>query len=170
MNFVPQLFLIQPNCDLADAVLLALEQGVRLFIVCGGDGTIDSVAALLAAPQAASLASAQILPGEPPLLAIIPTGTQNNVAFNLGIPTDISAALGLLKTGRKRWIDLGLAHSANGQRIFVEACSVGLLSALFPAADEIQRGNFPRLAEFLGTLMAFPVSEIDIAVDNLPVS
>jgi diacylglycerol kinase family enzyme len=65
----------------------ALEDGIRMFVVCGGDGTID------------------VMAGTNATLGIIPTGTQNNVALSLGIPADIPAAVAI--TG-------GLAEIAAG--------------------------------------------------------
>ncbi len=162
LNFSSQVFFIQPNCDLESAIIYALNQGIKYFIACGGDGTIDSVAGVLAKHTQLSRDS------QYPILGIIPTGTQNNIALSLGIPTDIQSAVELLSKGYPRPIDLGVVTCSGGQRIFLEACSVGLFSALFPAADDIQHGNIPRVAELLGTLIAFPLSEIHISADDQP--
>src|SRR5258707_11097246 len=94
-NYLPEVFLVQPDCDLDDVVKDALHRGLRLFVVCGGDGTIDSVAAMLAGTRGT--------------LAIVPAGTRNNVAFSLGIPDDPAAAVGPLRSGRRPKIDVGLA-------------------------------------------------------------
>ena len=40
------------------------------------------------------------------------------------------AAAALVRTGRRLKIDVGLADNGQEKRIFLEACSVGLLSAL----------------------------------------
>lgn len=78
-KFVPEAFLVEAGCDLPGTVREALAQGVRMFVVCGGDGTVTSVAGMLA--------------GERATLGIIPTGTQNNTARSLGIPTDIPSSI-----------------------------------------------------------------------------
>src|SRR5512147_2098430 len=72
LNLVPEVYLIEQDCDLRPVIRDALQDGIRLFVVCGGDGTIDTVAGALSDTSAT--------------LGIIPTGTQNNVALSLGIP------------------------------------------------------------------------------------
>jgi len=153
-NYLPEVSVVQPGLDIRTEVKHALRRGYRLFVAAGGDGTIDSVAAVLAGTSAT--------------LAVIPAGTRNNVAFSLGIPDDPAAAAALLRTGRRLKIDVGLVDNGREKRVFLEACSVGLLSALFPATDDIQHGNLARLGDLLGTLLSSPVSEIKLAVDGQP--
>jgi diacylglycerol kinase family enzyme len=151
-KIVPEAHLVEPGSDLSEVVQEALKQGIRTFVVCGGDGTIDAVAGALAGTRA--------------ILGIIPTGTQNNVALSLGIPRDIPAAIAILRTGRRIKVDLGLAVCGEIKRPFLEICSVGLLSALFPAADDIQHGNLARVGDFLATLVASPPAEMRLVLDN----
>jgi diacylglycerol kinase (ATP) len=151
-NLVPEAFLVEPGCDLPGVVRSALEDGMRMFVVCGGDGTIDVMAGILA--------------GTPATLGIIPTGTQNNVALSLGIPTDIPAAIALLRTGRRIKVDMGLVECGEIKQSFLEVCSVGLLSALFPAADDIQHGNLTRVGDFLAALAASPPAEMHLILDG----
>jgi diacylglycerol kinase (ATP) len=151
-KFVPEAFLVGPGCDLPGVVHSALEDGMRMFVVCGGDGTIDVMAGILAGTSAT--------------LGIIPTGTQNNVALSLGIPTDIPAAIALLRTGRRVKVDMGLVECGDIKRSFLEVCSVGLLSALFPAADDIQHGNLTRVGDFLAALAASPPAEMHLILDG----
>ena len=152
LNLVPEAYLVDPDSDLPAAVHKALQQGIRMFVVCGGDGTIDVVAGALA--------------GTPATLGIIPTGTRNNVALSLGIPTDIPAAVAILRTGRCIKVDIGLVTCCTMKRPFVEACSVGLLSALFPAADDIQHGNLARIGDLLAVLATSPPTEMRLVLDG----
>ena len=92
-KLVPEAYLVEPGCDLPAVVQSALKDGIRMFVVCGGDGTIDVMAGALAGTNAT--------------LGIIPTGTQNNVALSLGIPTDIPSAIAILRTGRRIKVDMG---------------------------------------------------------------
>lgn len=80
-KLVPEAYLVEPGCDLPAVVQNALEDGIHMFIVYGGDGTIDVMAGALA--------------GTNDTLGIIPTGTQNNVALSLEIPADIPAAIAM---------------------------------------------------------------------------
>jgi len=151
-NLVPEAYLVEPASNLSEVIQDALKHRIRMFVVCGGDGTIDAVAGALSGTRAT--------------LGIIPTGTQNNVSLSLGIPTDIPAAIAILRTGRRVKVDLGLAACGEIRRPFLEACSVGLLSALFPSADDIQHGNLARVGDFLATLAASPPAEMHLKLDG----
>jgi diacylglycerol kinase (ATP) len=151
-KLVPEAYLIEPGCDLPGLVQDALAQGFRMFVVCGGDGTISAVARSLA--------------GTPATLGIIPIGTQNNTALSLNIPNDIPAAIAILRNGRRIKVDVGMATCGRISTPFLEACSVGLASALFPSADDIQHGNLAQIGNFLATLAGTPPAEIHLLLDN----
>ena len=151
-KLVPEAYLVEPGCDLPGLVQDALAQGFRMFVVCGGDGTISAVARSLA--------------GTPATLGIIPIGTQNNTALSLNIPNDIPAAIAILRNGRRIKVDVGMATCGRISTPFLEACSVGLASALFPSADDIQHGNLAQIGNFLATLAGTPPAEIHLLLDN----
>jgi diacylglycerol kinase (ATP) len=151
-KLVPEAYLVEPSSDLSVVVQNALEQGIRMFVVCGGDGTILAVADVLAGTRAT--------------LGIIPTGTQNNVALSLGIPADIPAAIAILRTGRRIRVDMGLAACGKIVRPYLLACVVGVASAVFPSADDIQHGNLARVGDFLSALVASPPAEMHLVLDN----
>ncbi len=151
-RLVPEAYLVEPGCDLPAVVHHALADGIRMFVVCGGDGTIDVMAGALAGTRAT--------------LGIIPTGTQNNVALSLGIPADIPAAIAILRIGKRIKVDMGLAVFGEIKQPFLEVCSVGLLSTLFPAADDIQHGNLTRVGDLLAALVASPPAEMHLTLDG----
>jgi diacylglycerol kinase (ATP) len=151
-NLIPEAFLVEPGCDLPKVVQDAMAQGIRLFVVCGGDGTVSSVARTLAGTRST--------------LGIIPTGTQNNTALSLGIPKDIPAAISILRNGRRIKVDVGMASCGKVDIPFMEVCSVGLVSSLFPSADDVQHGNLARVGDFLATLVASPPAEIHLLLEN----
>jgi diacylglycerol kinase (ATP) len=151
-KLVPEAYLVEPGSDLPALVQNAYEDGIRMFVVCGGDGTIDVMAGALAGTNAT--------------LGIIPIGTQNNIALSLGIPADIPAAIAILRTGQRIKVDMGLAEFGKIKRSFLEVCSVGLLSALYPAADDIQHGNLTRVGDFLATLVASSPAEMHLILDG----
>ncbi len=161
-KLVPETFLIEAGSDLPGTVRNAYARGIRMFVVCGGDGTISAVACILAG-----------IPDSGATLGIIPTGTQNNMALSLGIPTDIPAAAAILRTGQRTKVDIGMAtyqsSSAGGGEVttpFVEACSVGLVSTLYPSADDVQHGNLSRVGDFLTSLVSTPPAEIHLVLDD----
>jgi diacylglycerol kinase family enzyme len=74
----------------------AVQAGVDLVLACGGDGTVTACAAGVAAS------------GVP--LAVLPAGTGNLLARNLGLPLDLSDALAIALTGTDRKLDMGVAN------------------------------------------------------------
>jgi len=95
-----------------DAVRFAREaagQGYRSVVAVGGDGTVGEVITGLAGT------------GVP--LGIIPKGTGNQVAFNLGIPRSVEHAVDVVVNGRAEPMDLG--HVAEG-RYFAVAAGTGV--------------------------------------------
>jgi diacylglycerol kinase (ATP) len=152
LRILPEVYLVAKGADLRPAIRDALRRRFEMVIVCGGDGTVDSVASLLA--------------GTRMVLGILPGGTQNNVALSLGVPADLRKAAGLLRAGRRVRVDLGLANCQGKRQPFLEACSVGLLSALFPAADEIQHGNLTRIGDLLATLVSSQAAKFSLHIDG----
>jgi YegS/Rv2252/BmrU family lipid kinase len=82
----------------------AVRDGADLVLACGGDGTVTACADGVAGS------------GVP--LAILPLGTGNLLARNLGLPLDLDAALVTALTGTNRRLDAG---SANGHTFVVMA-------------------------------------------------
>lgn len=151
-KLIAEPFLIEPNCDLKKVVTDSIEQGIHMFVVCGGDGTVSSVAKAMVGTNAT--------------LGIIPTGTRNNVAKSIGIPLNIPAAIAMLRMGRRIKIDLGICRCDNVETPFIEICSVGLFSKLFSASDDIQHGKIMRIGDFLADFITTPPSDIHLILDN----
>ena len=151
-NFIPETYLIEPNCDLNSVIRDAAAQGIRMIVVCGGDGTIASVATAML--------------GTNTTLGIIPTGTQNNIALSLGIPADIPAAIAILRAGKRLKMDVGMVNNAEVITPFIEICSVGLFSTLFSSVDDIQHGEISRVGDFLTVLSTSPPSQMRLLLDD----
>ena len=49
---------------------------------------------------------------------------------------------------------------------FLEACTVGLVSTLFPSADDVQHGHLARAGDFLAKLVTSPPAEIHLVLDG----
>lgn len=106
-----------------------IGRGADLVIAAGGDGTVSSIAAAVAGTGAT--------------LGIVPAGTLNHFARDLGIPLDIRSACRVIAAGKTIAVD---AAEVNG-RIFVNNSSIGLYPAF--AADRerwMKRGVPKRIA------------------------
>jgi len=153
MKILPEVFVVEPGINLEEVARDAVQRGMQRIIVAGGDGTIDSVMRALVAT--------------PAVLGIIPSGTQNNTARSLGIPLDdINQAVRILRFGRNLKVDVGLARCNNQSQWFLEMASVGLMSALYPAADSIQHGEFERIGDFLATLIRSKPARMHLSLNN----
>ncbi len=102
----------------------AIASGCELVICCGGDGTINEVVNGMA--------------GSPVPLAVLPAGTANILAKELGIPWMIPRAARLLPRCRPRRIALGRLESPAGHtaRFFVCVGGAGADGVLVYSLDE----------------------------------
>lgn len=151
-QILPEVYITRPDSQLEDVVHHAIKSGIKLIVIAGGDGTIDSVI------------SAMI--GSDATLGIIPTGTRNNVAFNLGIRGDIADSVALLRHGRRLKIDVGRVHYGHSRHWFLEVAALGLLSDLYPMADNIQHGDLAQIGGLLSTLISATPSQLHISLDG----
>ncbi len=151
-QILPEVYTTNPESQLEDVVRAAIKSGIKLIVVAGGDGTIDSVVGALVGTDAT--------------LGIIPTGTRNNVALNLGIPEDIASAVALLRHGRRLKIDIGCIKSGHIRRWFLEVTALGLISDLYPMADGFQHGDLAQLGGLLSTFFSATPSRLDLLIDG----
>ena len=116
----------------------AVRRGSRVVVAAGGDGTVSGVAGALAGTDAA--------------LGVLPLGTLNHFAKDLGIPADLGEAARVIVAGRTRSVDVG---EING-RLFVNNASIGMYARLLAERAAMQRvGRGKWLAHGLATLRVF---------------
>ena len=113
-----------------------VKNGVGLLIAAGGDGTMGAIAGELA--------------GTKTVLGILPLGTLNHFARDLGIPFDLAEAAKALATARLRRVDLA---EVNG-RTFVNNAAIGLypLMVVDRDAQRHRLGRSKRLAMLVASL------------------
>jgi diacylglycerol kinase family enzyme len=61
---------------------------------------------------------------------------------------------------------VGQVRHRKASRCFLEAGVIGLASAVYPSADDIQHGDLGKIAEFISTLVSAAPSEIRLRVDH----
>jgi YegS/Rv2252/BmrU family lipid kinase len=136
------------------AAKAAAENKEELVIAAGGDGTIEDVAT-------------QIV-GAETVLGILPIGTRNNVARELGIPLDLDQACALLAAGITRKIDLGRvrANEKPDVEYFLESAGIGLSAIVLPAGQELRKGRLAKLPSSLRRLFEFKPGAVEVELDN----
>src|SRR5580658_4670644 len=102
----------------------AVVEGYDTVFACGGDGTIHNIIQVLANTQVA--------------LAVLPMGTANALAHDLGLPMNIVGAANAALVGKPRRVALGQIRyqdfSGNScSRYFVIAAGMGVDAAMFHA-------------------------------------
>jgi hypothetical protein len=106
----------------------ALQQGAEVLFVWGGDGTVQRCVNAIA--------------GTETVLAILPAGTANLLATNLGVPDDLTAAVRVGLHGDHRPLDTG---SVNGEHFAVMA-GAGFDARMIKEADRGMKDRFGRAA------------------------
>lgn len=106
------------------------------LIVLGGDGTVNEALQGISDPSKV-------------ILGYIPTGSSNDLARDLGIPTDPTAALDLiLHSGTACSMDLGTVTYADGRkRRFAVSCGIGYDAAV---CEEALRSKAKKVLNKIG--------------------
>ena len=108
--------------DDLDALLeTALAGNPRALVAAGGDGTVNAVAAR---------AIEHDLP-----MGVLPLGTLNHFAHDLGIDDDIDAAVAVIAAGREQCVDVAMAND----RLFLNNASIGLYATIVVDRERQQR-------------------------------
>jgi len=105
----------QSKGQIVELVERAVREGFSPIIVAGGDGTVGDAANGLV--RAANSEKKVLGP-----LGIMPTGSANDIAFALGLPTDLNEAAKVIAAGKTRAMDLGKLND----RYFVNNSAAGL--------------------------------------------
>lgn len=130
--------------DAIDLAERAAADGVDLLAAAGGDGTVNEVVRGLDAADALDRVT----------LGVVPGGTGNNFADNVGV-RDIEHAFEVLDGGERRRVDVGTADG----RPFVNSCVGGLTADASASTSAELKERFGVLAYVISTLRA--VTEFD---------
>jgi diacylglycerol kinase family enzyme len=136
----------------------AVRGGAKLVVVCGGDGTIRAVADALAGT------------GVP--LVVVPCGTGNLLARNLGLPLTPAGALDAALSGAPHRLDLGrIAGDGLAPTHFAAMSGAGLDAAMLEHTDARAKSAVGWLAYVLATVgtLRTPRMRLTVRLDDGPV-
>ena len=140
--------------ELIDAATRAREGAAAIVVAGGGDGTINAVASVIA--------------GSSKRFGVLPLGTLNHFAKDLGIPLELDEAVRNVAEGRTHAVDVG---EVNG-RIFLNNSSLGLYPDIVRDREKQQRrlGRGKWLAAgwaTLGALRRYPFLSVRLKIGDL---
>ena len=142
-----------PGRAMAEAAAIS---GAELVLVCGGDGTVRTVCAELA--------------GTGVSVGVVPAGTGNLLARNLGIPLLLSAAVDVALNGQDRAVDLvrvwgdGIPDDEH----FMVMAGMGMDAAVMEGANERVKAKVGWLAYVVSGVrnMRYPAVRVDVRIDG----
>ena len=148
----PRIRICEAGTGIDEFVSEVLADGISTIIAGGGDGTVSSVAARLVDTGAS--------------LGVLPLGTLNHFAKDLGIPLDRDEAVAAIAGGRTVRVDVG---EVNGT-IFINNSSLGLYPLTVSLREKEQErgtGKWLALAKaVLDVLGRYPLLKVHMTLDG----
>src|SRR3974377_740455 len=132
----PQVLVTRGGDNVSAMAASALAEGHKLIVAGGGDGTVNAVAGNLVDTAIA--------------LGVLPMGTLNHFAKDLGIPLHLDAAVRNLFTGELIEVDVG---DVNG-RVFVNNSGVGFYPHFVRQREEQEKHGHIKWVAFILALGA----------------
>lgn len=129
----------------------AVKQGINVVVAVGGDGTINEIIQELAGSETA--------------LGVIPGGTVNVWAREVGIPQEIAAARAILVNGQTRRIDLGRVDG----RYFLLMAGIGMDGEITYAVEKKPAKRFGILGYLLvgaWHIFGYPAFRATLEIDE----
>jgi YegS/Rv2252/BmrU family lipid kinase len=142
-----EVFVTERQGHARELAVAARRRGVTRFVAWGGDGTVNEVGSALAGSDAA--------------LSIVPSGSGNGLARELGIPSNPSAAFQVMFEGRSRLIDAGELDG----HLFFNIAGLGIDAHIAHrfAANGLERRGFIRYLE-IGAREVFSFAPLDYSL------
>src|SRR5688500_8197756 len=146
-----EIFVTERRHHARDLTEAAVARGVEVVIAWGGDGTVNEVASSLVFRDAA--------------LGVVPSGSGNGLARELGLPLEPRAAFErALGAGRRR-IDAGEL----GGHLFFNIAGIGLdadVAHRFAATGHARRGIGMYVVQSLAALLSYRATPLSLTVDG----
>jgi YegS/Rv2252/BmrU family lipid kinase len=139
----------------------AVEDGAKLLVVVGGDGSVNEVVNGLAGSEAVEL-------------AVIPRGTGWDFVRTYGIPRDLDRAIAIALRGDVREIDVGAVDyrtwaGTEARSHFANVASAGISGAIAKRANETSKTLGGKISYYWATLAVFArwqTGEMRVSVDD----
>ncbi|KUL27541.1 diacylglycerol/lipid kinase family protein [Actinoplanes awajinensis] len=112
----------------------AVRDGAEVVFACGGDGTVMACVTALAGTEVA--------------LAVLPAGTGNLLAANLGLSNDLATGLEVVLQGGRRRIDVGCV----GEQSFAVMAGMGFDAHMLDATNDTAKKHIGWLAYVAGAV------------------
>jgi len=128
--------------QLGELARKAVDDGARLAVVVGGDGTVNEVVQGLAGREGVEL-------------AVIPRGTGWDFVRTYGIPRRLEDAVAVARDGHAREIDLGRATYLDGESLFANIASVGMSGAIAQRTNETSKALGGKVSYAWSTVTVF---------------
>jgi diacylglycerol kinase (ATP) len=147
--------------ELTELARRAVDGGVELLVVVGGDGSVHEVVN-------------GIGPHQDVEVAVIPRGTGWDFARSLGLPRKLDDAIRAARDGSVRVIDLGRAtyrawEGDEAESWFANVASAGMSGAIAQRANDTTKAFGGKLSYMWATLAVFArwsTTEIEVDVDG----
>jgi diacylglycerol kinase (ATP) len=131
---------VERRSDLRRRARRAVKHGCDVVVAVGGDGAVNEVVTALV--------------GTPVALGIIPTGTGNLLAGNLGIPHRRDRAARTIISGTRRRIDVGRATVGGKSCDVAVACGIGFDADVMDSTASRSKRRWGKLAYVAGAIAA----------------
>lgn len=156
-----RIVLVEQGSQLMDAARKAIADGCRTLVAAGGDGTINAVA---------SVVLEENTKGRDVVLGVLPMGTLNHFAKDLGIPLELEEAVRTVVEGVVREVDVG---EVNG-RTFVNNSSLGIYPTLVLEREQRQQLGRSKWSAFVAAMLTvlgkYPLVHVAIEIDGRKLS
>jgi diacylglycerol kinase family enzyme len=137
-----------PPQTLAEETRKAIDGGASRILIAGGDGSIGSAANALA--------------GTGIELAILPCGTLNHLAKDLGLPLELEEAARVAQAGCGAPVDAAVVND----RIFLNTSSVGAYVSFVRSRERLERRLGYRIATLVaGVRMLFHMPTFNVSLE-----
>jgi diacylglycerol kinase (ATP) len=151
LGVAAEIFVTERRHHARDLTKAAVARGVEVVIAWGGDGTVNEVASSLVFCDAA--------------LGVVPSGSGNGLARELGLPLEPRAAFERALGGMPRRIDAGEL----GGHLFFNIAGIGLdadVAHRFAASGHARRGMRMYVVQSTAALLSYRATPMSLTVDG----